>query len=115
MNLRILVAVAFLLPALALASVGKVTALEGQGARTPANGAPVALAQGTELEVGDTIEMQSGAAQVELSDGSTLMLAEHTKLTLDEATFSPLERHFSAKLLLGSVWASVTKALEGQK
>jgi hypothetical protein len=115
MSCRVLAVVALLAPALALASVGAVTALEGHGVRTPRDGGQVALVTGAELEVGDTLEVQDGAAQLELSDGSTLLLSEHSKLTLDEATFAPLERHFSAKLLLGSVWASVTHALEGQK
>ena len=115
MKIRFVTVMALLVPVMAFASVGKVTALEGEGARTPKDGAQVALAVGSELEVGDTIEVQAGAAQIELSDGSTLMIAEHSRLTLDEATFALLERHFSARLLLGSVWASVTKALEGQK
>ena len=115
MKTRFLTMFAVLLPAIAFASVGSVKALDGDAVRTPAGGAAVALAKGSAIELGDTLEVQKGSLQLELSDGSTLILAEHSKLAIDQATFSSLERRFSARLLLGSVWASVTHALEGNR
>jgi hypothetical protein len=112
MNTRLLCAV-ILFPALAFASIGTVGTLQGQAQRTPKEGKPVALTQGAAIELGDTLEVQSGALQLVLGDGSTLMVAQGSKVVIDEATFAPMERRFSARLLLGSLWASVTKTLEG--
>ena len=102
-----------LVPSLALASVGQVTAVDGEALRTPAQGQPVKLAEGSAIELGDTLEVHSGNLAIKLADDSTLMLAEGSRLRIDDARFGQLDRHFSAKLLVGSVWAAVTHALEG--
>jgi hypothetical protein len=105
----------WLIPSLALADIGTVTALEGAATRTPAKGTAVPLAVGGAVEVGDVLEVSSGNLKVTLSDESTLMLGAGSRLELTEARFEDLERRFfSARLVLGSVWAKVTRALAPQ-
>jgi hypothetical protein len=112
---RAAVVALWLFPAVALANVGAVTAVEGVSTRTPPNGAAVALAVGSEVELGDVLAVTSGNLQVMLNDDSTLMLSEGSRLEITEARFEDLEkRWFSARLVLGSVWAKVTRALAPQ-
>lgn len=110
-----LFAVALLLPLGALAEVGTVDALEGKAMRTPKGGAAAPLQVGDAIELEDTLEVDAnGNLKVTLADNSVLMLAGGSKLRLDEARFQGSEREaFSARLLLGSLWAKVTKALAG--
>jgi hypothetical protein len=100
-----------LLPALAWASVGKVALLEGKATRTPSGGAAAALAVGTELEVGDVLEVSKGNLKLQLNDDSVIMLGDASKLTIDEASFGGQERSFVATLGLGKLWTKVTKAV----
>lgn len=99
----------------AFAEVGKVAQLEGEATRTPAGGKAEALQTGSAIEVGDEVEVKAGGnLALLLTDESTLVLAEGSKLRVDEATFSGLDRKaFSARLLLGTVWAKVKKAVAG--
>lgn len=103
-----------LVPGLALASVGKVSVLEGTAKRT--NGSETqALQVGSEIELNDTIDVGPGSnLKLTLTDESVLMLAEGSRLVIDEATFEGQERKgFVARLGFGKVWARVKKALAG--
>lgn len=106
---------ALLLPLGALAEVGTVDAIEGAATRTPKGGTAAPLKVGDEVELEDTLEVDAqGNLKVTLVDNSVLMLAGGSKLRLDEARFKGSEREaFSARLLFGSLWAKVTKALAG--
>jgi hypothetical protein len=104
-----------LLPALALASVGKVSVLEGRAERRPATGAAQALKVGSDLELGDTLEVGPRSnLKLTLSDKSVIMLGENSQLRIDEATFEGQERKgFSATLGFGKIWSRVEKMLAG--
>lgn len=99
----------------ALAEVGTVAQVEGEATRTPPGGTAEVLAAGSAIEVGDELAVQPGGnLALSLTDESTLVLAGGSKLKIDEATFSGLDRKaFSARLLLGTVWAKVKKATAG--
>lgn len=99
----------------ALAQVGKVSQVEGEATRTPSGGSAVVLQAGSAIEVGDELSVQAGGnLALLLTDESTLVLAGGSRLKIDEATFSGLDRQaFSARLLLGTVWAKVKKAMAG--
>lgn len=113
---RLLVLSAVLCTAPALAAVGKIQLLEGEGTRTPKEGASAPLAVGTEVELGDTLDVKKGNLKLELNDGSVIALAEKSKLEITEAEFEGQERKgFSAFLKAGSLWTKVKKALGGGK
>jgi len=99
----------------ALAEVGKVAQLEGEASRTPAGGSAEVLKVSSPIEVGDELAVQPGGNMaLLLTDGSTLLLAGGSRLRIDEATFSGLDRQaFSARLLLGTVWVKVKEAVAG--
>ncbi len=99
----------------ALAEVGKVAQVEGEATRTPAGGTAEVLQAGSAIEVGDELAVKPGGnLALMLTDESTLVLAGGSALKIDEATFSGLDRKaFSARLLLGTVWAKVKKAAAG--
>lgn len=112
--LRALVAIGLLAPLAALAEVGKVEVLDGAATRTPRGGAESPLAVGAAIEVGDTLAVKSGTLAVRLSDDSVLALDEGSSLRVDEADFGDLDtKKFSARLLLGSLWAKVAPLLAG--
>lgn len=107
---------ALMLPGLALASVGKVSVLEGTATRT--NGSESEeLKVGSEIELNDTIDVGKGSnLKLTLTDESVLMLAEGSQLVIDEASFEGQERKgFLATLSFGKVWAKVKKALAGSE
>jgi len=110
-----LLALVLLLPALCWAAVGKVALLEGKATRTPAGGAAVAVAVGTELEVGDLLTVGKGNLKLQLNDDSVIMLGDGSTLTLDEASFGGQERSFLATLGIGKLWAKVSKAVGKSK
>ena len=115
---RSLVCVAILAPCMALASVGKVSLLKGTAQRAPkAGGAAVALKEGAEIELGDTLTVGTGSnLKITLNDESLLLVGADSVLTIEEAKFEGLERRaFSARLTLGKVWAKVTKAVSGSE
>ena len=107
-------AAVLLLPGLALASVGKVTVLEGTATRTN-GGQTLALQVGSEIELNDTIDVGAGSnLKLTLTDESVLMLSERSQLIIDEATFEGQDRKgFGARLEFGKLWARVKKALGG--
>ncbi len=104
-----------LLPALALASVGKVSVLEGRAQRTPSSGAKQALQVGSDIELGDMLEVGPRSnLKLTLSDRSVIMLGENSQLKIDEATFEGQERKgFSATLGFGKIWSRVEKMMAG--
>ncbi|MBN1207499.1 MAG: FecR domain-containing protein [Myxococcaceae bacterium] len=101
---------ALLLPGLALASIGKITVLEGAAKRTSAE-QQQALEVGSEIELKDIIEVGAGSyLKLTLNDESVIMLGPDSRLTIDEATFEGQERKgFAATLGLGTIWAKVKK------
>ncbi|MEW6433791.1 MAG: FecR family protein [Myxococcota bacterium] len=100
----------------AFAAVGKIQVLDGSGTRTPKGGAAAALAVGSEIELGDVVEVKKGHLKLELNDGSVIALAEKSTLEITEADFEGQERKgFSAFLKAGSLWTKVKKALGGGK
>jgi hypothetical protein len=115
--MKLLSVALLLLPGLAFASVGKVTLLKGTAQRAPKGGAAVALKQGGEIELGDTLTVGQGSdMKITLNDESLLLVGANSTLRIDEAKFEGLERRaFSARLVLGKVWAKVTKAVSGSE
>jgi FecR protein len=112
-----LFAASLLLPCLAFASVGKVTLVDGKGnaTRTAKGGAAVALKVGSAIELGDTVTVgEKSNLKIVLNDESLLLVGDNSTVRIDEGKFENLEqRAFSARLVLGKVWAKVTKAVSG--
>jgi hypothetical protein len=105
-----------LMPWAAAASVGTVSALEGEATRTNRAGATAPLAEGTPVELGDVLRVTRGALKLTLNDQSQVMLAQGSDLEISEADFAGQERRsFVAKLGLGALWAKVTKAAAGSE
>jgi len=106
-----------LVPCLAFGSVGKISLLKGQATRTPKGGAAEAIKQGAEIELGDTVTVgQDSDVKITLNDESLLLVGANSTLRIDEAKFEGLERKaFSARLVLGKVWAKVSKAVSGSE
>jgi len=95
----------------ARAEVGTVAAIEGESIRTAPNGQSLALRVGSQLGLGDMLEVKSGNLKISLNDESELALASGSLLRIDEAQFEQLEhRRFSAWLFVGSLWSRVVKA-----
>jgi hypothetical protein len=95
-------------------SVGKVSLLKGEATRTAEGAGPQPLALGGEVRVKDTLKVAPGGGlKVALNDGSTIMVAGGSALFIDEGSFGDQVRKFKAKLLLGSVWSKVAKAVGG--
>ncbi len=100
----------------AWAEIGKVTVLDGQATRAAKEGAAVALAVGTDIELGDTLAVKAGNLKFELTDGSVVALGTGSTLQITEAEFEGQERKgFSAFLGAGSLWTKVKKTLTGAK
>ena len=107
-------AVLLLAPGLALASIGKISALEGTAKRT-SGGVTQELQVGSEIELHDTIDVGPASnLKLLLTDESVIMLSEGSRLMIDEATFEGQDRKgFAARLGFGKIWAKVKKALAG--
>ena len=100
----------------AFGEVGKVTVLEGKATRSPGGGAAAVLAVGSDIELGDSLEVKSGNMKFELTDGSVIALAPGSKLQITEAEFEGQERKgFKAFLGAGSLWTKVKKTIAGAK
>jgi ferric-dicitrate binding protein FerR (iron transport regulator) len=70
------------------------------------------LAQGDVLHVGDTIATNSDSrVEMALPDGSVLRFGENTRVTL--RNYVP-HKAFSARLLVGNLWAKVEKLIGAQ-
>lgn len=111
------VAVALSIPGAAFAaSAGQVSFLEGKAFRAPGgdDGKKVALANGAAVEGGDVITTESKSRlELTMGDQSVVRVGPSSKTQLSQAAFSDGERKFSAKLVLGNVWAKVSTALGG--
>ena len=104
-----------LLPALALAEVGKVSEL-GAGARTDKGGKKEELKVGSAIELEDTVKATKGVLKFALNDGSVIALSEGSELKVAKAEFEGQERKgagFLGFLKSGSLWTSVKKAVGG--
>jgi hypothetical protein len=100
----------------AAASAGSITFLDGDASRI-ANGITVKLKSGAPIYQGDFIETaRRTRVELTLIDQSVLRLGPLSKVELAAAAFGqgPDDRKVSAKLRVGNVWASVTKALGGE-
>jgi hypothetical protein len=96
------------------AEVGTVSAIEGESVRVTPSGQSLALRVGSQLGLGDMLEVKSGNLKITLTDASEIALAAGSLLRIDEAQFKELEhRRFSGWLFVGSLWSRVTKALSG--
>lgn len=112
--MRLFTVAVFTLSLAAFAEVGKVTVVEGKATRTPKDGAAVALTAGANIELGDTVAVESGNLKLQLTDESVIMLAPGSELEITEAEFQGQERKgFKAFLQSGSLWTKVKKALGG--
>lgn len=95
---------------------GTITFLAGEATRA-AGGATEKLAVGSAVYQGDQVEtLKRTRLELKLTDASVLRLGPLSKVDLDAAAFgkSADDRKVSAKLRVGNVWASVTKALGGE-
>jgi hypothetical protein len=102
--------------ATAPAPAGTITFLSGEASRS-AGGATEKLAVGSAVYQGDLVETQRRTRlELKLSDASVLRLGPLSRVDLDAAAFGAGadDRKVSAKLRVGNVWASVTKALGGE-
>jgi ferric-dicitrate binding protein FerR (iron transport regulator) len=94
----------------------KVSFLDGEATRS-AGGCSEKLAEGTGLEEGDEIETRRQTRlELTLRDGSVIRLGPATRMRLDTAAFGrpPEERRVFVRLLLGTLWAKVARALGGE-
>jgi hypothetical protein len=115
MKVLIALAVLALFPSAALASVGKVTALEGQAWRTQGE-VKQALAVGTRVEQNDQLQVgEPGKLKIVLDDGSEFALEGGSLLELNQAVFKDGERSFLGMLRVGRMLTWVKKKLTGSK
>ena len=100
----------FLFAALISAPAGEeMTATLVEGTVT-VGGAPIQA--GAILTVGDTVETKADSrVEIALPSGSLLRVGESSQVTLSEMSAG---KHFSARLLLGNLWAKVHKLLAGE-
>jgi hypothetical protein len=97
-------------------SAGSITFLDGDASRV-ASGRPTRLKAGSIIYQGDVIETaRRTRVELTLVDLSVLRLGPLSKVELAAAAFGKGadDRKVSAKLRVGNVWASVTKALGGE-
>ncbi len=86
----------------------KASLVEGAVTITPAGGGTAApLHEGDPLKQGDTVVTESGGRlEIAFASGTILRIGESSKVTLGE---SVPQKRFSARLLLGNIWAKVHK------
>ena len=100
----------------ARAEVGTVAAIEGESTRTSPRGESLALQVGSQLGLGDILEVKSGNLKISLGDKSEIVLGSGSLLRIDEAQFTQRgNRRFSAWLFVGSLWSHVVKTLVGSE
>ncbi len=100
------------LPALAAEPVGKVSRLQGKGLLVGYN-AVADLAVGTPVRPGDTlVTLNNALAEVTLSDGSAITLAQATVFALDRFEYAPEKAVARATLrLVGGAFKAVVNKL----
>lgn len=104
-----------MLPALALAEVGKVSEL-GSGSRTGKDGKSEELKVGSAIQLEDSVKATKGVLKFALNDGSIIALNEGSELKINKAEFEGQERKgagFLGFLKSGSLWTNVKKAVGG--
>ncbi len=95
---------------IALLAAAAMTVSFAEGPASLSTGAKVA--QGQELHAGDTVQTgEGGRVEISLPSGTLLRLGESSRLTLQDAV---PQKTFSARLLLGNVWAKVHKLLAAE-
>ena len=95
---------------IALLMAAAMTVTLAEGPVTLADGAKVE--KGAALAPGQTVQTgEGGRVEITLSSGTVLRLGESSRMTLQDAT---PQKSFSARLLLGNVWAKVHKLLAGE-
>jgi len=100
----------------ARAEVGTVAAIEGESTRTTPMGESLDLRVGSQLGLGDILEVKSGNLKISLGDQSEIVLGSGSLLRIDEGQFTQRrKRRFSAWLFVGSVWLRVVKTLAGSE
>jgi len=100
----------------ARAEVGTVAAIEGESTRTSPRGESLALRVGSQLGLGDILEVKSGNLKISLGDESEIILGSGSLLRIDEAQFTQRgNRRFSGWLFVGSLWSHVVKTLAGSE
>ena len=109
-----------LLPAsrlLAAAKPAEVTLLEGEAAAEAEGGEKIELKRGSGVAQGHTVTTAEGARlELQFADKSVLRLGPSAKLTLTALHFGgPAKRKMTAKLWFGSIWAKVTRAVQGEQ
>lgn len=113
--MKMMIALLTLLPAVALADVGKVSEL-GSGKRTGKDGKSEELKVGSAIQLDDTLKASKGVLKFELNDGSVIALNEGSELKINKAEFEGQERKgdgFLGFLKSGSLWTNVKKAVGG--
>lgn len=101
--------------ALAAVPIGVAEVVEARAVVSSGDKPERALRQKGPVFLGDTLRAVKGNVKLRLTDGSVLMLAEGTRLTLTGEEFGSLGRAFSVRLWVGSVWARVKKAAAGSE
>lgn len=95
------------------ADIGVITYVKGDAQKQGGGASWSKLAQGSKLSRGDKLKTAAdGRLEAKLSDGSMLRLAQGSELSLENVNFdkkNPAQKQVSAKLLVGRLWASVTK------
>jgi hypothetical protein len=94
---------------------GSITFLSGEATRSQGK-VRQALRKGSLFYQGDVVESASRSrVELTLTDASVLRLGPLSRVELDAAAFGRADdRKVSARLRVGNVWASVTKALGGE-
>lgn len=95
-----------------------ISALEGKATKSRANAAAVALAVGTGVSQGDTIQTQDDTRlEITFSDKSALRVGPKAKVQLTEAHFGggQAKRKMTARLFFGNLWAKVTSVIQGEQ
>ena len=108
-------ALLFAVPAVALADIGKISALEGASTRVGKDGKSEELKVGTSVNLEDTLKA-GGNVKLTLNDGSVIGLAKGSELKITKADFEGQERKgdgFLGFLKSGSLWTNVKKAVGG--
>src|SRR5712692_8875208 len=73
------------------AEVGTVSAMEGESVRVTPSDESLAVRVGSQLGLGDMLEVKSGNLKISLNDESEIVLASGSLLRIDEAQFNELE------------------------
>ncbi len=96
----------------------QVSALEGKAAKARDGGKASPLLVGSAVSQGDLITTEAGSRlEIKFADASLLRIGPSAKLQISAAHFGggPARRQMTARLFFGSLWAKVTKAIQGEQ